>query len=617
MAGDKTIRLKILADVADHHAKMAALPGVTQKAAAAAAVRWERELTRAAVAAQKAQEKAAKGSGKAWEASAKGLATAGAAVGGLGVAFVKLQDTIAASRDELLDAEARTGIYAETLNGLRLAAEGSGGSFADLEPLLNKFPKTLADTAKGTGSAKDAFAALGIEVANSDGSLRDADTVFKETVAAMGDISDKTELAATATELFGKSGGKLIEALSGGELDDFVAMANKYGTDVGPAAAEASARWQMEMANLKNVVRGTASGLFDFGAEGGEALQVVQIGVVTLGELAKGVLGALTTHFKAIGGGWKALFQGDLSGAMDQFAKGSVVSLVTNLDDAIERAKTAGQEYANYAVTLSDAASATRVVTQDTRDFTTSMDEATEAALKMREAQIAENQAKYDAAFEARAKKIAKLEKERDETLKRRADNNREAMDTAIEEQEEQERTAALVTSGWVSAGEAMSSAIFGSFEENKAAAVAQAIVNGALAATNVLATVPVPGQPAALIAVAAAVAAQMATISSTSIAHSGMAYDRAPDEVDMRLTRRERVLTARGAEAIGGDAAVAAANAGSYGGGVMVVQQRFRHRVFDAFVEKNIKRPASLRSEVRSLVDKGGPVGHGDWVKS
>jgi hypothetical protein len=296
------------------------------------------------------------------------------------------------------------------------------------------------------------------------------------------------------------------------------------------------------------------------------------------------------------------------------------VSLVTNLDEAVTKAKEAGQEYANYAVKLSDASEATRVATTDTRDFTTSMEDAGKAAKKLREEEIARNEAMWGEQWDAYDEDIERKEKAAEKEKKL----NTEVMLSATKKYRTDKEMSADAAQTQIANAQMMVSAttslIAAAFGENKAMQIAAATINTAAAVAAALAF---PPGPPATFPVAAAVgiqgAAQIATIASTEIAHSGMSFrPKSPDELTITKSEVGGVLTDRGIRNMGGREAVARANSGqSAGGQLVVVQNRYRHKSFDEFVTDNIARPASLRTAVRQLVDNGGPVGHGSWVKS
>jgi len=210
-----------------------------------------------------------------------------------------MTQNLADSRNELSDTATRTGITAETLAGLRLAAEGSGLSLGNLSGSLALFPKRMRDMQAGIGESKRAFEELGVSVVNADGSLRDADTVLKEALSAISQLPDATSQAAVATELFGRSGTALLQALSGTELQDFVEQAKTFGIDIGPQAAKAAADYQREVAQLSMVSEKSASIMAEaFGMDGvGKVLKGLGAAMLTLSTLFKGVMNTLRDVF--------------------------------------------------------------------------------------------------------------------------------------------------------------------------------------------------------------------------------------------------------------------------------------------------------------------------------
>ena len=106
-------------------------------------------------------------------------------------------------------------------------------------------------------------------------------------------------------------------------------------------------------------------------------------------------------------------------------------------------------------------------------------------------------------------------------------------------------------------------------FRANKATGIINATISTALAVVNALAQVPYPANIAASVAAGVAGAAQVAVIAAQPPPsfHLGsfgaVGNSPASDEVSAVLRANERVLTPRGADTIGGDAGVRAANAG------------------------------------------------------
>lgn len=79
-----------------------------------------------------------------------------------------------------------------------------------------KLEKSMASAQGGTGKTADAFKALGIEVTDANGNLRDGDTVWQETIAALGQVENETERDALAMQLMGKSAAELNPLIEDG-----------------------------------------------------------------------------------------------------------------------------------------------------------------------------------------------------------------------------------------------------------------------------------------------------------------------------------------------------------------------------------------------------------------
>ena len=96
-----------------------------------------------------------------------------------------------------------------------------------------KMAKSMQQARDGSKNQTEAFKQLGINVTNADGSLRDADTVWQETIQALGTMTNETERDALAMQLMGKSAKDLNPLIEdGGETYKNVAETmKKYGLD--------------------------------------------------------------------------------------------------------------------------------------------------------------------------------------------------------------------------------------------------------------------------------------------------------------------------------------------------------------------------------------------------
>jgi len=233
------------------------------------------------VAASAAETKQAK---RGWSELATGVLQAQLAF----AAITKVWDFVSSSAqgvvdgiNQITDASARSSVGVDALIGLRVALEGSGQSFEQIEPTLNQFPKRLADAAAGLGEAAKGFELLGISTEQAAELATDGDAAFKSLTSQILAIENPAKRAAAAIAIFGEGGGRLIQALGGAELEDFAEFARVFGQDTGPEAAKAAADWQRGIAALKVVLQG-------LGPEA-DTLQlfvtILRAGVVSLAQL--------------------------------------------------------------------------------------------------------------------------------------------------------------------------------------------------------------------------------------------------------------------------------------------------------------------------------------------
>ena len=267
-------------------------------------------------------ENTSKSASKGMKGLGIGVAAATAAMAAAITGAIKLSQHFADLTNELVDASAKTGIAVDTLAGLRLAAEGSGKSFSSLEGGLIKFQSSMDSANKGTKLTADAFKDLGVDVANADGSLRDADTVFNESIKALGQLENQTERNATAMLLFGRSGGPaLIQSGALDNLENMTDLAKEFGVAIDKDAIGSMAQFQRSMAEFETVGMGTLQNITNSIAGPNSvtfAIQGASQAVVYMGSIFGTVIGAISQGFQnvigLIGASSMAL-EGNIEGA--------------------------------------------------------------------------------------------------------------------------------------------------------------------------------------------------------------------------------------------------------------------------------------------------------------
>ena len=313
---NKTIQISYRAEVQNLISGLQKVGQVSDKEAKKIVNDLDKAYTKAAKAAEKAareQEaalkrvsKEAKDTGKEIELSFSSISLAAV---GAGYAVLSFAQHIADMSNQLVDASTKTGVGVDTLNGLRLAAEGAGLSFEEMEGGLVKLPELMLEAAEGGTTAQKAFNAVGVQITETvDGfqQLRSSDAVLKEIFNNLSQIESAEEKVARAADIFGKTvGPKFIQSGAIDNLEAFVNLANEFGVNAGPQMQKTMADFQRISATATQVITGEFMRLLDVAA-GGEAgsgggLNDIILGAtqafIVFGEIAGNTLKALQQSF--------------------------------------------------------------------------------------------------------------------------------------------------------------------------------------------------------------------------------------------------------------------------------------------------------------------------------
>jgi hypothetical protein len=182
---------------------------------------------------------------------------AGAAVG------VVMLKSVADAADELAKLSARTGVTVEELSRLQYAAGLSGVSNQALTASIERLSRGMAEAASGTGTANQAFSAMGVNVKNQDGTLRSQNDLLEEIADKFAGYKDGAEKSALAQQIFGKSGAQLIPMLNGGAkgLRDMAAESDKFGNTINTKTAKAAEQFNDNLSRLQTLSGGAARSL--------------------------------------------------------------------------------------------------------------------------------------------------------------------------------------------------------------------------------------------------------------------------------------------------------------------------------------------------------------------
>lgn len=159
-------------------------------------------------------------------------------------------------QDATVKASRAAGVSVETFSSLAVAAEKSNVSTEELSKSLGKLNNTTPELSKN-------LASVGISVRDTSGHLKTADTLLGEVSETMKKYKNPADQAAVATKVFGEEGGKLVNLLKDGKAGLAAARveAEKYGLVVTESAAAAAEKFNDDLTETKNAIKGLTSSI--------------------------------------------------------------------------------------------------------------------------------------------------------------------------------------------------------------------------------------------------------------------------------------------------------------------------------------------------------------------
>lgn len=156
--------------------------------------------------------------------AAAAIAAIGTAAVTAAVALTKLAFDASEYGSTIFDAKEKTGLAAETLSTLRVAADASGSSFEGVSASVSKFAVLVGQANQRNEKAAATLNQYGIK-------SRDLKTALEEAVSAIGREKDETLQAAAAKDLFKDRTGAIIPVIKqlGGDLRKATEDAKRLG----------------------------------------------------------------------------------------------------------------------------------------------------------------------------------------------------------------------------------------------------------------------------------------------------------------------------------------------------------------------------------------------------
>lgn len=266
------------------------------------------------------------------KSAAKGVAVLGAAVIGATAAFIALGAKAFNSLDDIGKTAGRTGLAAEQLQALQLAAVESGGSVEGLNKAMEKFTKNIGDVVvKGTGEAKYALDEMGISIRNASGEIKPTGQLLEEVSDGLSRMGSESEKNSALQSLFGREGIKFNQVLAEG--------------------VEGLDKWATEATTLGFIVKSDVIKSVESFNDRFAELQFMMGGFVkqTFGALAPG-LDRLIKDFKA----W-TVETINAKGGLERIGTVIAQTIVTGLIDFIGVIGEAGTAVTNFAIKTENA----------------------------------------------------------------------------------------------------------------------------------------------------------------------------------------------------------------------------------------------------------------------
>lgn len=120
--------------------------------------------------------------------------------------------------DDLVDLNAQTGVAIDKLMELQMAFDLNGMKADQVQPVLSKMQRLIAEAGSGSAEAAAKFSMMGISIAEIQG--LNADEQLKKIGEAITEIQNPAQRSAMAMEIFGKSGAKLLSVFAAGGMDE-------------------------------------------------------------------------------------------------------------------------------------------------------------------------------------------------------------------------------------------------------------------------------------------------------------------------------------------------------------------------------------------------------------
>ena len=196
------------------------------------------------------------GIGSALKGIGVGILAVGTAAVGAAAASVK---SFADTGSAIYEMSQKTGFSAEALSGLKYAAEQCGASLDTIQIAVRGTANFLQLAETGSAATEQTFKNLGLTLEDIKGLSPEA--TFEKLSMAIASIPDPLTRAATAQDVFGKSGMELLPLLSEGS--DGIQKLKDEAKDLGLVMTDESAKSADEMGDAMGKLQGALNGVMN------------------------------------------------------------------------------------------------------------------------------------------------------------------------------------------------------------------------------------------------------------------------------------------------------------------------------------------------------------------
>lgn len=167
------------------------------------------------------------------------------------------------ARDEIAKFSKATGTSVEFLSAIGFAAERSGASIDSVKVGMRGLIRSMQDVKDGLAEGVRKFEQLGIAVLDTEGNMRSSEEVFIDVADRIAAMTNETEKAAIAQEIFGRAGLQLVPLLEEGSvgIENLMRQARELGIVFDQEAAVAAENAADAITNFNTAMTATGQNL--------------------------------------------------------------------------------------------------------------------------------------------------------------------------------------------------------------------------------------------------------------------------------------------------------------------------------------------------------------------